>query len=140
MGERHGDRRSDGRPELDAGRVDPGAEGGAVRKAGLDRSWHQRPVGHRYPQQPAGGNQADGDRDREAGADRSGHVRGGRREDAHAEHGDRAEQPGDRVRDAEVALDRRNQRPGADDLRAQCQRDQEERRDKAGVLPQSIVS
>ena len=51
------------------------------------------------------------------------------REDAHAEHGDRREQPGDAVRDAERGLDLREQRPDPDDLRPQHEADGEQRQD-----------
>src|SRR5205807_7400449 len=53
-------------------------------------------------------------------------VRRGRREQAHAEDRDRAEEAGDRVRDVQVALDRRNERPDPDELRTQRERREEE--------------
>ena len=44
------------------------------------------------------------------------------------------------ARDAEIVLDRRDQRRRRDDLRAQGQGDQEERGDEACVLPQATGS
>lgn len=56
---------------------------------------------------------------------------GRRREQAHAEHRDCSERAHDGVRDAEVVLDRREERPGPDDLRPQRERGEEERRESA---------
>ena len=78
----------------------------------------RQPYRHRAPRSEAG---------REIGGDGS--------EEAHAEDGDRAEQPDERVGRVEVVLDVVDQRTDADDLRAQCERGEEQPRERGAGRP-----
>ena len=145
VGQRDGEQRRQRRPDAEPGRVDPGRERGPVREARLHRDRQQR-AGHRDPhpdrhrqreheararrRRPREAERRDAEharRDRGPQARPGGQRRGGRGEGGHAHDRDRAEQPGDRVRDAEVGLDLGQQRPDADELRPQRERGHEER-------------
>ena len=143
-GERHRDRRRDGGTELDPRRVDAGARrrllrhglaDGERRERGSDphadpdppRQEHHEPRARRHrAQDPERPDQREPDRHRAPRAEPGGEVGGDRREEPHAEHRDRAEQPDERVRRVEVVLDVVDQRPDADDLRPQRERGEEE--------------
>ena len=125
MRERDGGGRRERRADRDPGRVDARREARPVGEALLDRHRQHR-AGEPHPDADRERQQDDADRarararattpktpisasasaDRAARADPPGDERRGRCEQAHAEHGDRAEQAGDRVRDVEVVLDR----------------------------------
>jgi hypothetical protein len=158
MRERHRQCSRGRRAQLNARRIDPGAERRAVREPRFDDGRHERsrdgdadPDRERQQdeqdrvrrcdaQEPARSDQGGAARNRRPRPDRPRNVGRRRREDPHAQHGDCPEQACHRVRDAELVLDRRDQRPGTDDLRPQGEGDQKERGDEARVLPQAIVS
>ena len=67
-------------------------------------------------------------------ADPTREVSGHRREQAHAEHRDRAEQTDDGMRRVEVVLDLRDQRPDADDLGSEREGGEEEGGERRALL------
>ena len=95
----------------------------------------ERRAGRGRAGEPEQRDRGDARRDYVAQPAAAGQRRGRGREHAHAQHGDRAEQAGHRVRDAEVALDLRQQRSGADELRSQRQRGDEQRRQEDQPTP-----
>ena len=156
--ERHRQRRRSGGADLDPRRVDARAHGRPVLEVLLDGDRRQRvaephpdPDGpgeeddephrrHRRPEDAEDPDQRETDRHRAPRPDPGREVRGDGREQAHAEDGDRAQQPDDRVRRPERVLDHRDQRPDPDDLRAQRQRREEERdeRRRRGGAPRHV--
>ena len=148
VGQRDGEQRRQRRSDAEPRRVDAGPERRPVREARLHRDRqqrardrdpdpdrqrqreHQARARRRRPRQPERRDAEHARRDRGPQARPRGQRRRSGGEDGHADHGDRGEQPGDRVRDAEVGLDLRQQRPDADELRPQRQRGHEERREQ----------
>ena len=146
--QRHRERGSRRGTEGDPARVDAGREPGPIGEPFLDddrqhraRQTHadadrerqedeRRRTGRRCADEAEDADQRNRREHAEARADPSGQMPGGEREEPHAEHRDRREQPGDGVRDAEVVLDLRQQRPDPDELRPEHERGKEERREE----------
>ena len=143
--ERYRHRGGERRADRDPGGVDGGGEARPVGEPLLDRDGQHR-AGEAHPdadreREDDHGDGAGRDRARDAeeadqrerarrspaAADPARQERGGRCEQAHAEHRNRPEQAGDGVRDVEVVLDRRQQRADADELRPQRERRQKQR-------------
>ena len=149
-------RRSHSGADVDPGRIDPGGEYGSIGEPFLDGDGHQRvPQAHadanrdrqQYQQHRPRNERAcdpeDADqRERRcqsvARAEPLREERRRRREQAHAENGNRREHADNRVRRVQVELDRRYQRAEADQLRSQRQRSEEER-DEEWASPQSTT-
>ena len=147
-GERHRERRRHGRAHLDPGRVDARPGRGALGHGLADRERRERVAEpHADPDRPGEQHDEPGARHDRAehpedadqrerrsssrGVCRAGReVRGDGREEPHAEHGDRPEQPDERVRGVEVVLDLVDQRADADDLRAKRERREEQPRER----------
>ena len=148
-GERHSDGRGDGRAELDPRRVDAGSRRRALGH-GFPDGERRRRVADAHPdperqgqrdheprarddaaQDPEHADQHEADRHREPCPEPCRERRADWREQSHAEDGDRPEEPRDRVRSVEIVLDLPDQRADADDLRSQCQRREEEARQRS---------
>ena len=87
------------------------------------------------PEQAEPDDQPGAGRQRVAGPEPAGQRRRERREDAHAQDRDRAERAGDPVRDAQAALDARQQRADGDDLDAEDQGDRHQRDERPRERP-----
>ena len=145
--DRHGERGRDGRAELDARRVDARPGGGALgHRLAHDERRERVPEPHPDAHGPGEqdhepgarrdraedaeeADQRERDRHRAPRSEPRAEVRRDRREEAHAEDGNRPEQADERVRGVEVVLDLLDQRADPDDLRTQRERRQEEPRE-----------
>jgi hypothetical protein len=150
MVERHRRRRRQRRTDVDPGRVDTGREHRPVGEALLpeahadpDRNREQddeRRPRHERPRDPEDPDQRERGGERMPRAEPLREECRGRSEEAHAQDGDRPEQAGDRVRRAEIVLDRRDERADPDELRPQCERGEEERCEKCSPPHSTTVS
>ena len=150
--ERYRGRRRQGTAHLDAAAVEPRREARPSCEAFLHRDGRDR-AAEAHPDADPERDDHDQRRARDHGAHETEHAdqrdrhtdpgpgaepaddeRRRRRKQPHAENRDRAEQPDDRVRDVQVVLDRREERPGTHDLRAKrqtCEKERDQRASRA---------